>query len=126
MELINLIDIHQFINYSLVVISKELDISQFIKSYLITIPWILSVIVELQLVKKNIIKNLKEIPNSELSFTYACLFIFKGGATVIAWNIFYSFKIPIISKTFLMTFLVLLILQVIYLLYIRIRFKYEE
>lgn len=57
MEISNLINIHQSINYHLVVISKELDIAQFIKSVLITIPWILSAILELQWVKNNLIKT---------------------------------------------------------------------
>ena len=126
MELSNLINIHQFINYSLVVTSKELDISQFIKSYLIAIPLILSLMIEDKWVKNNIIKNLKELHNSELGFTHAYLIIFNIGATVIAWNIFYSFKIPIPSITFLIAFLLLSILWGIYLLYIRMNFKYEE
>lgn len=126
MELSNLINIHQSINYHLVVISKELDIPQFIKCYLITIPLILTLIIEDKWVKSNIIKNLNELDNSELSFTHTSLFIFNGGATVIAWNIFYSLKIHIISKTFLITFIILSVLWGIYLLYIRMNFKYEE
>jgi len=47
-------------------------------------------------------------------------------ATVIAWNIFYSFKIPIPSIIFLITFFILSILCGFYLLYIRINFKYED
>ena len=54
------------------------------------------------------------------------LFIFNIGATVIAWNIFYSSKIPIPGKTFLITFLLLSVLWGIYLLYIRMNFKFEE
>ncbi|BAY81745.1 hypothetical protein NIES267_12220 [Calothrix parasitica NIES-267] len=47
-------------------------------------------------------------------------------ATVIACNVFYSFKIPIPSMKFLFAFSILSILCGIYLLYIRINFKYKE
>ena len=77
MEISNLINIHQFITYSLAVISKELDISQFIKFYFITIPMISTLIVEDKWVKNHIIKNLNKLDNSELSFTYAYLIIFN-------------------------------------------------
>ncbi|MGB3636491.1 MAG: hypothetical protein WBA39_02715 [Rivularia sp. (in: cyanobacteria)] len=125
MQLSILIDIHQFINYSLVVISKELDISQFIKCYLLAIPLIFSLVIEDQWVKTNIIKNVKQEPMSEL-FIHTYLIIFNVAATVIAYNIFYSLNIPIISKTFLIIFVLLSVLWGIYLLYLRIRFKYEE
>ncbi len=109
----------------------ELNIYHFIKIYTLTIPLFVSVILQDKWEKENIIrqsnisyaKNENEVIINRF-FIQAYLFIFNGIATVIAYKVFYHYKIPIISKTFLITFLLLSLLYGIYLGYIRIKLKY--
>ncbi len=112
---------------------NSIDIIHFIKCFLFIIPLYLSLRIEEQWREKQIIIKLKfwnNTSNDNLennNFVPAKqLFLLNMLATVIAWNIFYSFKIPVPSTTFLITFLLLSLLCGIYLLYIRINFKYEK
>ena len=96
-----------------------------IKCSLFIIPLIISLRVEEQWRNNNRIIEFKlwnstSSGNSEKNNKFVPakqLFMLNMFATVIAWNIFYSFKISIPSTSFLITFLILSILCGIYLLY---------
>ena len=111
-----------------------IHIIHIIKCFLFLIPLIISMHVEQKWIQNKIIIRLKfwHNTNNENSvknnrFVPAKqFFMLNMFATVIAWNVFYSFKIPIPSTTFLITFLLLSVSCGIYLLYIRMNFKYEE
>ena len=111
-----------------------MNILLFLKCFLFIIPLIISLRVKEQWRKNNIIIELKlwnstSSGNSEQDNKFVPakqFFLLNMFATVIACNIFYSFKIPIPSTSFFISFLILSILCGIYLLYIRINFKYEE
>ncbi|MGB3636490.1 MAG: hypothetical protein WBA39_02710 [Rivularia sp. (in: cyanobacteria)] len=112
----------------------SIHIINILKYFLLIIPLIISLRIEAQWRKNKIIVELKfwnntsnGNPEENNRFVPAKFFFMLNMlATVIAWNIFYSFKIPIPSTTFLISFLLLSVLCGIYLLYIRMNFKYEE
>ena len=111
-----------------------MDILHFIKCLLFIIPLYISIFFEEQWRQNKVINKISFLKNNSNEnsaidniFNVARqFFLLNMLATVIAWNIFYSFKIAIPSTTFLITFLLLSVLWGIYLLYIRMNFKYEE
>jgi len=111
-----------------------MNILHFLKCFLFIIPFFLSLLIEEQWKENQVIIKLKlwqnsSNENSEINNKLNVakqFFMLNILATVIAWNTFYSFKIPIPGISFLISFLLLSILWGVYLLYIRMKFKYEK
>ncbi|MEM9273029.1 MAG: hypothetical protein AAGA80_08715 [Cyanobacteria bacterium P01_F01_bin.143] len=107
--LLDAINFHQYINFYLLLI----------------IPWYLSVVIEDQWIKRNIIviENIKEPLVAELIGRKIFFGIFNGFSTVITYKILFYLDVPIVSKAFLSSFIFISALWVLYLLFIRIKFK---
>lgn len=111
-----------------------IHILHIIKCFLFIIPLIISIRTEQKWIQNKIIVRMKfwhntGNENSEQNNRFIPakqFFMLNMFATVIAWNVFYSFNIPIPSIKFLITFLLLSVSCGIYLLYIRMNLKYEE
>lgn len=106
------------------VLLSSLSINQYINYHLLLlVPFILSRVVESKWIKRSVIKNIKEQPLLDVR-GYISFYIFNLVTTVTIYNFLCNLRVPVISKTFFITFFLLSVLWGVYLVFVRIKFKF--